>query len=147
MRGIVRRGRRRRGGPTPRSELNTIGASYTVSASGSTADTPLLTVGSGGHNLSELDRIHPLPDRTRRGGSTRAFPSLVLVDGTVDCKVQREHLIVHRELEVPIWNLGFQSGRIRDSGLGGAWLRARWSLLERVRRCDSCTIRGLCFDF
>jgi hypothetical protein len=56
-------------------------------------------------------------------------------------------MIIHGEFEMPIRSLVFQSGRIRDFGLGGAWVCAGWTFLERVRCCDSRAIWGLCFDF
>ena len=85
----------------------------------------LLTIGGGSHDLSELDRVYTLPYRTGRGSSTRVLSRLVLVDGTVDRKVQRKDVIIHGEFKMPIGSLVLQSGRIRDFGLGRALLRAR----------------------
>jgi hypothetical protein len=72
----------------------------------------LLTIGNGCHDLLELDRVYTLPDRTRRSSGAGVLSSLVLVYGPVDRKVQREYLVVHGKLEVPIRSLVFQSCRI-----------------------------------
>ena len=118
-----------------------------MSADSSRRNPSLLTVRSRGHDLFEFDRIYTLPDHARRDGGARILSSLVLVNGTVDRKAERKYMIIHGKLEVPIGSLVFQSGRVRDFGLGGTWLCARWHFLKWVWRRNSSTIWGLCFDF
>jgi hypothetical protein len=38
----------------------------------------------------------------------------MLVDGSVDRKIQRKHLVIHGKIEVPIGRLVLQNGRVRD---------------------------------
>ena len=108
--------------------------------------TLLLTVWSGSHDLFELDRIYALPDCARRGSSTRIFSSLMLVDGTVDRKIQREYIVIHRKFEMPIGSPVFQSGRVGNFRRETR-LCARWTLFERIGCGNPRTIRSLCFYF